>query len=353
MHCVLRIHRGVATFAALKCLIFQRTKIYFIVEMSNPKSRKQVKTNIKSPKGGRKRNSKSSGKHSPVWLLVAFCVAVVYLFFNKTEATPTPTDETAVEAPTAPSANTKKRNSTTHTELANIDYEAEALPEINRSTASKVLYRRGYTVSFNYEFRQPDWVCYELLRSELNGSAKRKDFQPDPDLGEKSSQLSDYRNSGYDRGHLAPAADFSWDETAMTETFYLSNISPQGHEFNAGIWLTLENKVRDWAKSDSAICIVAGPVLTDAGFPKQRERLRKSKVVIPQYFYKVILAPFGDKPKAIGFIMPNKNSQLPLSRFAVTVDSVETLTGIDFFSVLPDKIEQEVESSFNLKDWNL
>jgi endonuclease G len=114
----------------------------------------------------------------------------------------------------------------------------------------------------------------------------------------------------------------------------------------------LENKVRDWARRDSAICIAAGPVLTDRGFPKPKKYLPHSnKVVIPQYFYKVILSPFGDAPKAIGFIMPNRNSKERLQSFAVTVDSVEALTGIDFFSILPDDVERRIEASYNLQEW--
>jgi endonuclease G len=206
---------------------------------------------------------------------------------------------------------------------------------------------------------------YELLESELDGTEPRKNFQPDPDLGDKGPQLEDYRSSGYDRGHIAPSADFAGDSTVMAETYYLSNICPQGHEFNAGIWLYLENQVRTWAREDSAICIVAGPVLTDKGFPDKKDYIGKKghKIVVPQYFFKVILAPFGDKPRAIGFIMPyenpadatgkSKKKKEILRRYVVTVDSVETLTGIDFFPQLPDKIEREVESRVDLEAWGL
>jgi endonuclease G len=141
----------------------------------------------------------------------------------------------------------------------------------------------------------------------------------------------------------------------MVETFYLSNISPQGHDFNAGIWLTLENQVRQWAKTDSAICIVTGPVLTDAGLHAERTYISRkaNRILVPQYFYKVILAPFAATPRAIGFIMPNQNSSCPLRTFAVSVDSVETFTGIDFFPQLPDDVERAVESQCRPEDWGL
>lgn len=258
-------------------------------------------------------------------------------------------------ATSAPAAEPKRKQTHQDSPLATIDYESENLPVLPADVSSTVLRRQGYTLSYNADFRQPNWVVYELLRSELDGTVKRKevDFQPDPDLGANSPQLTDYRGSGYDRGHIAPAADFTWDRQAMSETFYLSNICPQGHDFNAGIWLNLENQVRTWARQDSAICIVAGPILTPAGFRKEQQRLRHSRVVIPQYFFKIILAPFADRPRAIGFIMPNQNSNSALRTYAVTVDSIESLTGIDFFPQLPDAVEREVESQCRPGDWGL
>jgi endonuclease G len=317
--------------------------------------------------------------------LVVGCLYVQYSVAHQTDAAPvasasavTPTDKAAdpsdghssrkkksqqkknqqaSKSKTSSPKQTKKskRKGNGNADLATIDYEAENLPLLPGGVSSTLLYRRGYTLSYNAEFRQPNWVTYELLESELGGKEKRKDFQPDPDLGDKSPQLTDYRSSGYDRGHLAPAADFSWDSLAMVETFYLSNISPQGHDFNAGIWLALENQVRQWAKADSAICIVTGPVLTDAGLPSERKYISRqaNRILVPQYFYKVILAPFAETPRAIGFIMPNQNSNSPLRSFAVSVDSVETLTGIDFFPQLPDAVERAVESQCRPEDWGL
>jgi endonuclease G len=366
--------------------------------MNKTPSRNQRKIEQSKGKKSAKRGSKGSAKHSVLYLLLTFCLAVFYLYTNRasahqsSEATePTETSVSSFGCSDGHSSKKSKKNKTAATTakkssadssqkskkkknrrnsdnaLYNIDYEAENLPVLPASTPSQILRRLGYTVSYNSTYLQPNWVVYELLESELDGEARRKDvdFQPDPDLGDKGPQLEDYRGSGYDRGHIAPSADFSWDATAMAETFYLSNMCPQGHEFNAGIWLYLENQVRTWAREDSAICIVAGPVLTDVGFPDKKVYIGKNghQIVVPQYFFKVILAPFGDTPRAIGFIMPyenpadatgkSKKKKEILRRYVVTVDSVETLTGIDFFPQLPDKIEREVESRVDLEAWGL
>lgn len=243
--------------------------------------------------------------------------------------------------------------SQTRSDLRDIYYEDAAVPELEYAYASQRINHMGYGVSYNAEFKVPNWVFYELTRGELNGVNKRKNnFAPDPAVPvTQMAQLSDYRNSGYDRGHMAPAADFSWSETAMEESFYLTNICPQGHDFNAGIWLTLEEKVREWAQRDSAICVVTGPVLPKGPKPAEMKTIGKNKVLVPLRFYKVILAPFGQKPKAIGFIMDNHDSRKALSSFAVSVDSVERVVGMDFFSVLPDDVEKNVEKSFTLEEW--
>lgn len=236
---------------------------------------------------------------------------------------------------------------------SSIIYEAEAAPELLYSCASQTIVHRGYRLSYNADYKVPNWVFYELTRDELKGPYSRSDkFTPDPEIRlAQSAQLADYRRSGYDRGHIAPANDFTWDGDAMDESFYLSNMCPQTHAFNAGIWKTLEETVRRWADRDSAICIAAGPVLTPAGFPDEVTTIGAGDIVVPQYFYKVILAPFGPRPRAIGFIFPHANSRRPLADFAVTVDSVERMTMIDFFSVIPDDVEDAIEAAFDSRDW--
>ena len=148
---------------------------------------------------------------------------------------------------------------------------------------------------------------------------------------------------------MAPAADFRWSAEAMDDTFYLSNMCPQTHAFNAGIWSDLESAIRSMAYEDGSIYVVTGPVLTDGPY----DTIGENKVAVPSYFYKVVLDYSEPTLKAIGFILPHENSKNPLSYFAVTVDEVEERTGLDFFPLLPDSTEEKLESSLDTSLWAL
>ena len=245
------------------------------------------------------------------------------------------------------------------TSLSSLRPEQDLLPSFHYTYTSQVIPHTGFVLSYNADYKVPNWVLYELNYAETLGNQVRtNNFAPDPDVhAGQCAQLSDYRNSGYDRGHMAPNADLNWSTAAQDECFYLSNMCPQGHDFNAGIWLDLENQVRRWAERDSAVTIVCGPVLPRSEQAASRmKKIGKGHVLVPEYFYKIVFSPFSDRPRAIGFVMPNHNEKRgrknrPLSEYAVSVDSIETLTGIDFFPALPDRIENEIESSYNLNAW--
>ncbi|MBI4722685.1 MAG: DNA/RNA non-specific endonuclease [Candidatus Stahlbacteria bacterium] len=201
----------------------------------------------------------------------------------------------------------------------------------------------AYTLKYNEPYEQAEWVAYKLTAERVKGIAKRTDdFRSDPMVKTGSAELSDYKNSGYDRGHLAPAGDMKWSETAMYESFYMSNMSPQMPGFNRGIWKKLEDQVRDWAVENEEIYIVTGPIL-EAGL----STIGKNKVGVPNYFYKVILDYKKPEFKGIGFVLPNQSSQYPLESYTVSIDSVEALTGIDFFPAIPDSLENVIESSLH------
>jgi endonuclease G len=190
-------------------------------------------------------------------------------------------------------------------------------------------------------------VSWELLGSETEGTLSRGNFAADPNV-KSCPTLDDYRGSGYDRGHMAPSADMKWDETAMEQCFYLTNMCPQLHSLNNGTWKNLEEKCRIWAKADSAIIIISGPVLTK----KPKEYIGQNRVAVPQSFFKVILAPYANPPRGIGFIMPNGDVKGGLQACAVSIDSVESITGHDFFAALPDSIEQQVEQECRFHYWS-
>jgi len=223
------------------------------------------------------------------------------------------------------------------------------IPESTTKRPEQIITHAGYTVSYNPEWHIPNWVSYELTRDETEGKLDRSDdFEVDPKVKGVCPSNEDYKRSGYDRGHMAPAADMKWNSTVMKECFYYSNMCPQKHSLNAGRWKTLEEKVRDWAQQDSAIVIVCGPIV-DKGY----NTIGNARVAVPQRFFKVILAPFLKKPRAIGFIMKNEKEELPLSSYVVSVDRVEKITGLDFFSALPDDVENSIESSNSTYGWNL
>lgn len=206
----------------------------------------------------------------------------------------------------------------------------------------------GMTVSFNPSLHIPNWVSYELTLDETRGTEPRaKKFYRD-DTVDGCPDPSDYSNSGYDRGHLAPSADMKWSDTAMQQSFAMTNIVPQAKALNRGSWGKLEEKCRARAQRDSAIVIVSGPVLSDT----LSQYIGASRVAVPKRFFKVILSPYSNPPVAIGFIMPNGTAVGGMQACAVTVDSVEALTGHDFFPALPDDIEQDVESKVNFHKWS-
>lgn len=205
-----------------------------------------------------------------------------------------------------------------------------------------------YTLRYNEKTEQADWVAYTLKKVNLDNSKfKRTDnFREDPNVKTKSAALADYKGSGYDRGHLAPAADFAWTKNGMSESFYMSNMSPQQPGFNRGIWKKLEERVRDWARSNQEIYVVTGPIYQGKG-----EKIGKNKVVVPDQYYKVILELNGKEIKGIGFILDNEKSSKDLSVYAMSIDEVEKATGLDFFPNIPDQLENKIEQTYNYSLW--
>lgn len=225
------------------------------------------------------------------------------------------------------------------------DLEMVVTPE---GVPSEVVAYKGMTLSFNSKMHVPNWVAWELTAEETSGNVERADnFVCDENVA-GCPDTWDYKYSGYDRGHMAPAGDMKWDEEAMAHTFYLTNICPQAHTLNNGTWKRLEEKCRQWAEIDGSIYIVCGPVLTD----KITEYIGDSRVAVPKRFYKVILSPNANPPRGIGFIMNNGKVEGGMQQAAVSIDEVERITGLDFFSTLPDDVEADVESQCRFHYWS-
>ncbi|MBR0030727.1 MAG: DNA/RNA non-specific endonuclease [Treponema sp.] len=245
-------------------------------------------------------------------------------------------------------------------QLNNIEIPACASEHHNKDHLIRKF--QNYMLCYRESYEQPEWVAYLLSKEMLKrNSGRSNDFRPDPQIETGSASLSDYRGSGYSRGHLAPAADFAFDEKAVSETFFMSNMSPQTKEFNAGLWQNLEIQVRTWAKRFGRIYVVSGPLLEKNA--SEYASIGKNKVSVPEYYYKAILAPAykdnADKSspddaksvEAIGFIMPNEDTQIPIWNYAVPIDEIEARTGIDFFPLLNDATEEKCEKSFNIDFW--
>jgi len=206
----------------------------------------------------------------------------------------------------------------------------------------------GYTLSYNEKYEQANWVAYELTSEETNSLYNRTNqFLVDPKISTGSADNSDYAGSGYDRGHLAPAGDMGWSAQSMIESFYYSNMSPQEPSFNRGIWKNAETFTREAAITNHVIYVVTGPVFTS-----DMTTIGHNQVAVPHSYFKVILDYFEPEVKAIAFVIPNEASRLPLQHFAVSIDEVEDLTGLDFFPLLPDQEETLLESKFDLNLWD-
>lgn len=220
---------------------------------------------------------------------------------------------------------------------------------VNHPAKSKTYDYTGFSLAFNPENHTPDWVGWELLSCETDGSAARngKRFWKDDKI-KGCAKHNDYTHSGYDRGHMFPAADAKWNENAMNDCFTMANICPQNNSLNSGAWSTLEEKERLWANRDSALIIIAGPIYKNS----DTKTIGEIGVRVPSAFFKVLIAPYLNEPRGIAFVYPNMYSPGNMQNYSTTIDEVEKITGLDFFSSLPDNLEDKLESKASFKLWN-
>lgn len=210
---------------------------------------------------------------------------------------------------------------------------------------SKLIQHSDYSLEYSEEHEQAKWVAYYLSKDEVNGATPRKDdFRADPKVVTGSATPEDYKGSGFDRGHLAPAADMKASSLLMSESFFMSNMSPQRPKFNRGKWRDLEIQIREWAKKNDGVYVITGPVLNDIDTV-----IGKNKVSVPKYYYKAIYN--SENEEMVGFLMPNKALSKNIEFYAVTVDSIESFTGLDLFVELENQKENQLESEVDLKFW--
>lgn len=226
------------------------------------------------------------------------------------------------------------------------------LPHFWPESTLPVFHHSTFTLAYDEDHEQARWVAYILTREQLDRNFVRRTdwYEADPSIPTGSAEFYDYKGSGYTKGHLVPSGDRAWSRKVNEETFLMSNISPQTYHFNSGVWRELEENIRDWARTNEQLYIITGPVLgSDA------PRIGKNAVTVPEAFFKVVLDLDLPERKAIGFVIPNEKTDLPLEDFALPVDAVEEITGIDFFDLLitDDELEAELESDFDIELWGV
>lgn len=214
----------------------------------------------------------------------------------------------------------------------------------------QIIDHKYFILQFNDKYKEADWSAYVLEAKMLvKGCERTNDFRSDPEVRTGSSTPEDFLHSGWDRGHLTPAADFKYSCKSMSSTFFMSNMIPQYPSLNRGMWSKLESVIRSWAeKTDEPLYIVTGPVLKDGPF----DTIGIHHVAIPKYIFKAVLVYNDKETKAIAFIMPNGPVKGTLEAYAVPVNKVEEVTGLDLYHGLPDVVEGKIESSLDLTKWD-
>ncbi len=225
------------------------------------------------------------------------------------------------------------------------EFDTTFLPQ---STTGIIVTHNFYTLSYSERHEQAEWVSYELKSEHISkNDFKRPYFVEDRKVKSKSADWRNYKKSGYDKGHLCPAGDRTFNYDAYHETFLTSNISPQNNEFNRGIWNRLEQKTRYWSKKYGEVYVITGGVLQG-----QLKNIGEERVSVPNYFYKIIVSNNDNELNAIAFLIPNEPSSQSFYEYVVTIDEIESKTKIDFFPNLEDEIETNLESITDLKSWS-
>ena len=222
------------------------------------------------------------------------------------------------------------------------------LPTDNLNRPHQLLVRKNYTVSYNSHTKCPNWVCWQLTCEHADGYVKRPDyaFHEDMEVPAPRAELTDYRGSGYDRGHMCPAGDNKWDADVMYESFLMTNMCPQNQYLNSGLWNRIEMQCRYWAKKYGCLYIVCGPIFLKG----EHLTIGKNKVMVPEAFFKVVACMEGT-PKGIAFVCRNTDGNRKNDYYVNTISQVELITGYTFFPSLDEDTADIIKKHADLKDW--
>ena len=250
------------------------------------------------------------------------------------------------------SSDNAEESSLAQTEVtATLPVEETDLPVTSPSSSCILIEHEGFTLLFDTKTMCPRWVAWELTAEETRGKVSRQgvDFKEDDQVPKQYQVASwDYNGGQYGRGHMCPAGDMKWSQEAMQDCHYMTNICPQTAELNKTWWEHLERACRQWARQDGSVQIVGGPIFSEN--PKRFGK--KHKMAVPKAFYKVVLSLKKGREKAIGFYYTNDDAPQPMEDAVRSVDDIEQLTGIDFFSSLPDEQEDRLEAMTDLRAWD-
>ncbi len=286
-------------------------------------------------------NRESSGLLTKIGLFSAILGGLWFLFqkFSGNPNSQNDAGQTQTEQPQASVSDSTESGMDT----------ADLFDYLPANSSGEVVRHQHYALSYIEKYEVAEWVAWVLTEDRLRMEwvERSNNFRPDPKIESGSAHPEDYRTTHLDRGHLVPAADMAFSNEAMSQTFYMSNISPQEPGFNKGIWRELEELNRDWAKRFKRLYVVTGPVLTQP----IKHWIGENQVAVPPSFYRVILDLDDPERKAIGFIVPNQTSTERIESFAVPVDEVETLTGLDFFPFVELRLQEKLESDFDVSLW--
>lgn len=217
----------------------------------------------------------------------------------------------------------------------------------------QVVQHQAMVLGYDEKHEQARWVMHMVLPAIAEGNTSRtNDFRIDSLVTTGTAVKADYWYSGYDRGHLAPSADFRWSPIALSESYFYSNMSPQLPELNREKWAELENVIRDYVlHNKEAVYVITGPVLHDS-LPTMKNKERENEVSIPEMYYKVIIDNTGEEKRGIAFLVPNGDCTYPIMSYATSIDVVERLTGLNFFPLLSDS-SSVIEKSYKEKEWQV
>ena len=211
-----------------------------------------------------------------------------------------------------------------------------------------IIRHKHFFLSYSEEHEQAEWAAYYLTRNtHYQRRYERPYFKQDPLIETESAHWNNYKDTGYDKGHLVPAGDMRFSEEAYRDTFLTSNIAPQNKEFNAGVWNRLEQKIRYWADKYEALFIVTGGILHD-----NMITIGKEEVAVPDYFFKIVVRAQNNAFVMIPFLVQKKKSDASLYTFATTIDEIERITGIDFNEKLTERIEEKIKKELSYKEWS-